>query len=511
MHEHTVRVRINTGTVEGFTRNGVHRWRSIPYAKPPVGALRYRAPVPAEPWPGVRYCHGFTYCAPQQKMYTLTGVGRYQPMSEDCLTLNVVAPAEPENEGRAGEPANGPKPVMFFIHGGGYIMGSSATPVYDGVALARRGCVYVSVNYRLGALGCLDLSALSTPQHPIDANLYLQDLLLALRWVRENIAAFGGDPENVTIFGESAGAHAVATLMAVPQAEGLFAQAISESPASGMVRTPEIATAFAEQFAGLLGASASDGAAAVMAARPADLVTALEKLIARGGRDMPGAFPVGPTSGTELLPDDPLDAMRTGSAHRLPLIVGTNADEGKLFTRFMQLLPMTEQTIEMLLADSDAATRDRIVSAYPGYPGKRACIRLGGDFAFGTAAWDIAEAHSAHAPTYFYRYDYAPRILNWSGMGATHATELLAVFGIYRTRLGALLTAVGDRASARRVSREVQTRWGTFSRTGSPGEGWPRYDQSMRAVLVFDRQTRLQYDPDADRRRAWEGFTLATG
>lgn len=135
-------------------------------------------------------------------------------MSEDCLTLNVVAPESPVDEG--------PLPVMFFIHGGGYIMGSSATPIYDGVALARRGCVFVSVNYRLGALGCLDLSALSTPEHPIDGNLYLADLLLALRWVQENIAVFGGDPDNVTIFGESAGAQAVATLMAVPAAKAFL-------------------------------------------------------------------------------------------------------------------------------------------------------------------------------------------------------------------------------------------------------------------------------------------------
>ena len=500
MHEHTVRARISTGTIEGFTRDGVHRWRSIPYAQPPVGALRYRNPVPARAWPGVRYCHGFTYCAPQQKMYTLLGVGRYQPMSEDCLTLNVVAPQEPDS---------GPMPVMFFIHGGGYIMGSSATPIYDGVALAKRGCVFVSVNYRLGALGCFDLSALSTAQHPIDGNLFLADLVLALRWVRENIAVFGGDPDNVTIFGESAGAHAVATLMAVPEAEGLFSQAISQSPASGMVRTPDAAAAFAEQFAGLLGADPGDGAAAAMAARPAELVTALDKLIARGGRDMPGAFPAGPTCGTELLPQDPVQAMASGAAHRLPLIVGTNADEGRLFTRFMQLLPMNEQSIEMLLAGADEDTRSRILAAYPDYPARRACIRLGGDFAFGSAAWDIADAHSAHAPTHVYRYDYAPRILNWSGMGATHATELLAVFGIYRTRLGGLLTAAADAGSARRVSRQVQSRWGEFGRTGHPGEGWPRYDDNMRAVLVFDRHTHLEYDPHAQRRQAWTGFTLA--
>jgi para-nitrobenzyl esterase len=503
MHEHTVRVKISTGTIEGFTRNGVHRWRSIPYAKPPVGALRYRAPRPASPWPGVRYCHGFTNCAPQQRMYTLLGVGKYQPMSEDCLTLNVVAPQDPSDDG--------PLPVMFFIHGGGYLMGSSATPIYDGVALAKGGCVYVSANYRLGALGCFDLSALSTPEHEIDDNLYLRDLIMALRWVRENIAVFGGDPDNVTIFGESAGAHAVATLMAIPEAEGLFAQAISQSAASGMVRNPDQAAMFAAQFAGLLGASGTDGARAAMSARPADLLAALDTLIARAGKEMPGAFPVGPTCGTELLPEDPVVAMRSGRAHRIPLVVGSNAEEGRLFTRFMQLLPTTEQSIEMLLSTTGTETRDRVIAAYPDYPARAACIRLGGDFAFGTASWDIAEAHSRHRPTYVYRYDYAPRILHWSGMGATHATELLAVFGVYRTRLGGLLTAAADGSSARRVSQEVQTRWGTFGRTGNPGEGWPRYDQDMRAVLVFDRNTHLEYDPAAERRRAWEGFTLAVG
>ncbi|MCW2554183.1 MAG: para-nitrobenzyl esterase, partial [Mycobacterium sp.] len=204
MHDRTIRVTIDSGVIEGFTADGVHRWRSIPFASPPVGPLRLRAPQPVQPWPGVRYCHGFTYCAPQQRRYTLLGVGKYQPMSEDCLTVNVVAPERPSV-------TDEPLPVMFFIHGGGYILGSSATPIYDGASMARRGCVYVSVNYRLGALGCMDLSALSTPEHPIDDNLFLRDLVMALQWVRDNIAVFGGDPDNVTIFGESAGAHAVAT------------------------------------------------------------------------------------------------------------------------------------------------------------------------------------------------------------------------------------------------------------------------------------------------------------
>ena len=179
MHEHTVRVTTTAGTVEGFTRDGVHRWRSIPYARPPVGALRFRAPEPAQPWRGVRYCHGFTKCAPQEHRYAILGVGKYQAMGEDCLTLNVMAPEATPTE---------PLPVMVFVHGGGYIMGSSATPIYDGVALAKRGCIYVSVNYRLGALGCLDLSSLSTSDVTIDSNLFLRDLILSLRWVKDNIA-----------------------------------------------------------------------------------------------------------------------------------------------------------------------------------------------------------------------------------------------------------------------------------------------------------------------------------
>ncbi|MCV7424472.1 carboxylesterase/lipase family protein [Mycobacterium yunnanensis] len=501
MHERTIRVTVDSGVIEGFTADGVHRWRSIPYASPPVGPLRLRAPRPVQPWPGVRYCHGFTYCAPQDRKYTLLGIGKFQPMSEDCLTLNVVAPEKPSDE---------PLPVMFFIHGGGYILGSSATPIYDGASLARRGCVYVSVNYRLGALGCLELSSLSTPEHPIEDNLFLRDLVMALRWVRDNAAVFGGDPDNVTIFGESAGAHAVATLLATPAAKGLFSHAISESPASGMAGSKTVADSFADDFARLLDATPQDGAAAVMSASPARLVKALDQLMIDGMKSMRGAFPVGPTWDTEFLPRDPLAVMRSGDAHPVPLIVGTNADEGRLFTRFLQLLPTTEPAIEMLLADSDVAVRERITKAYPGYPSPSACVRLGGDFAFGTAAWEIAVAHGQHAPTYVYRYDYAPRTFHLSGLGATHATELFAVFDVYRTRFGSLMTAVADRRSARRVSNDVQNRWRAFSRTGSPGEDWPRYTADERPVMIFDRHSRLEYDPNADRRLAWEGFTLTS-
>ncbi|MBS9535012.1 carboxylesterase/lipase family protein [Mycobacterium sp. M1] len=501
MHNQPVQASIATGIVEGFAADGVRRWRSIPYARPPVGPLRFRAPQPAQPWSGVRHCHGFTNCAPQDRLYTMLSPGKFQPMGEDCLTLNVVTPEEPGPE---------PLPVMVFIHGGGYILGSSATPIYDGAALARRGCVYVSVNYRLGALGCLDLSSLSTAQVGLDSNLYLRDLVLALRWVKENVASFGGDPANVTIFGESAGAHIVATLLAVPAAEGLFHRAIAESPAAGMVRSPEIAAEFADRFAALLGVRKPDAAHALLRVSPDELVTAQNELIAAGTREMLGAFPIGPTFGDDVLPLDPVEAMQRGSAHRVPLIVGSNGEEGRLFTRFLKMLPTTESMVEGVLSGAAPGVRDRIVAAYPDYPDRAACIRLGGDFAFTSAVWQIAEAHGAHAPTYVYRYDYAPRVLRWTGLGATHATELFAVFDVYRSGgLGVLLTAGADRRTALRVSGKVQRAWRSFSRTGAPGEDWPAYTPDERAVMVFDRRSRVELDPHPERRRAWEGFTLA--
>ncbi|MGV0837299.1 carboxylesterase/lipase family protein [Mycolicibacterium thermoresistibile] len=491
-----LRVRTTAGTVEGFARDGVRRWRSIPYARPPVGPLRFRAPQPAEPWRGVRHCREFTCCAPQGRMYTFTGRNGYQPVSEDCLTVNVVAPAQPPDE---------PLPVMFFIHGGGYAFGSTATPIYDGAAFARRGCVYVSANYRLGALGCLDLSALSTRRVPIESNLFLRDLVLALQWVRDNIAGFGGDPDNVTIFGESAGGHAVATLLAVPAAGGLFHRAISESPPNGLIRSAESAAATAQTFLSALGA---DGPDALAAATPAQLVAASEHLIKTTIQHDPASFGIGPSVDGDYLPCEPVDAMARGIAHRVPLIVGHNADEATLFARFLNYLPTSAPVIERFLAGLEPEVAEGIRRVYPGYPRSASCLQLGSDFAFGVPAWRIAEAHARHVPTYLYRYDYAPRTLRWSGFGATHASELFAVFDIYRTRWGALLTAAGDRRSAIRVSREVQRRWRAFSRTGVPGSDWPAYHTEARPVLVFDHRTRVEYDPAAERRRAWQHLNL---
>jgi len=497
-----VRVTTTSGTVQGFVRDGMARWRAIPYARPPMGPLRFRAPQLPLPWRGVRYCEEFANCAPQDPRYTYVGRSGRQPMSEDCLTLNVVAPAEPDD---------GPLPVMFFVHGGGYMFGSSATSVYDGAAIARRGAIYVSANYRLGALGCLDLSSLSTAEHPLESNLFLRDLVMALRWVRDNIAEFGGDPDNVTIFGESAGAHAVATLLAVPDAAGLFHQAISESPPGGLIHPAEYSAEVARRLIAVLGAEPADGARAVMTARPSQLVRTLEHVMTATIQETPDSFGIGATYGGDYLPRTHVDAMTRGEAHRVPFIIGSNATEASLFARFMDQLPTNEPVIEKFLGGAEPDVAQGLRNAYPGYPSRAACLSFGSDFTFGARAWELADAHSAHAPTYHYRYDYAPRSLQWTGFGATHATELLAVFDVYETRMGGLLTLAGDRGSARRVSRDVQRRWRSFSWTGVPGDDWPRYDLTERATMIFDRRSRVEFDPAAARREAWAALSVARG
>ncbi len=388
---------------------------------------------------------------------------------------------------------------MFFIHGGGYILGSSATPIYDGAALARRGCVYVSVNYRLGALGCLDLSSLSTPEHPIDDNLFLRDLVMALQWVRDNIAVFGGDPDNVTIFGESAGRARRRHPAGGARGEGPVRPGDLGEPGQRDAGAPaETAAAFADEFAGLLGARPGDGAAAVMRARPAELVDALDRLIDAAGRTCGAPSRSGRPAAPKCCRRTRCEAMRDGigapgAAHRRH-----QRRRGQAVHPVPAAAADDEPTIEALLADADVDSRGTgSPTAYPDYPSPAACIRLGGDFAFGTAAWQIAEAHGAHAPTYVYRYDYAPRTLHWSGLGATHATELFAVFDVYRTRFGSLLTAAADRAlGASGQQATCRRRWRAFSRTGGARRGLAApTPQTSARCMVFDRQTAARIRP----------------
>jgi para-nitrobenzyl esterase len=420
-------------------------------------------------------------------------------MSEDCLSVNVVTPDILGDE---------PLPVMVFIHGGGYIVGTSGMALYDGATLARRGCVFISVNYRLGALGCLDLSSLSTADELIESNLYLRDLVAALEWIRDNIAAFGGDPANVTIFGESSGAHAVSTLLALPAAGGLFHRAICQSAPARLTRSESAAADLAQRFIRILGLRRNDATTALREASPNQLVSALMELMKRTLRDEPCHFPVGATVDGDYLPGDPLDAMSCGSAHRVPLIVGFNSHESALFSAFGRYMPTSESTIERFLKRADYGDKHRFNLAYPDYPNRVTCMKICSDIVFGAMAWRIAQAHSEHVDTYLYRYDYAPRMLSWSGLGATHATELLALFDAYRHFPASVLTVAGDHWSARAVGSDLQRRWLDFSRTAVPGEDWPAFKRHTKTLRIWDHRSRFEVDPTPARCKAWEHVSL---
>ena len=426
-------VRVSGGYVRGVREGGTIAWRGIPYAAPPIGRRRFRAPQRVVPWNGFRDAASFGRVAPQSHKGQFAGVSPDVPSGEDCLTVNVVAPETAASDARL--------PVMVFIHGGGYSTGSSRDFSGQGLNFVATGkVVYVSFNYRLGALGYLDFSRYSTRRRPIDSNLGLRDQIAALRWVRRNIRAFGGDPERVTVFGESAGANSVTTLMATPSARGLFARAIAQSAPPNAVYTSSMAAVWAEQFVEILRSRARrstmrtapltiDKTVALLTAAPAaDLVSAALVLQARTPEETPGVFCLAPVVDGRLLPRHPMAAFRGGFAHRVPLIIGTNDREGSIFRGRLDILPRSDTRIEAVLARGDADGRSTFAEAYPGLPRGPVAADFGGDYAFWYPSVALAERHSRYAPVYFYRFDVAPRLLRWAGLDATHGVEMFALF-----------------------------------------------------------------------------------
>ena len=454
-------VKTTGGVVRGITDHGVHSWRGIPYAAAPVGDLRLREPHPVVPWEGVRDGSRFGPVPIQERIGEFIGAGRHTPMSEDALTLNVSAPTTPSDT---------PRPVMVWFYGGAFVVGASSAPTYRGYDFVRRGdVVYVSVNYRLGALGYLDFSAYGTPARPIGSNLGLRDQIAALEWVRDNIAAFGGDPDQVTIFGESAGAISVTTLMATPSARGLFHRAIAESPAPGMVFGQERARAWAAGFVTALGAD-DDPLTGLTTATGEQLLAAARVLRDHLG-DQPGTIPTAPVVDGDLLPEPPLDAFEAGRAADIPLIIGTNDTEGRLFElpRMRMDVLVSEERAAKMFALTQPELREQVLAAYEGRPFRK---DLGGDYMFWWPSVRVMQAH--RGPVWAYRYDLTTPVLNLMGVRATHGTELFPVFGVAdRARW---LTALGGRKALRAMQDRVQTDWIHFAHHGTPASFWPEYE-----------------------------------
>lgn len=505
-------VETEAGAVRGRPRRGMRQWRGIPYAAAPTGDRRFRAPVRPEPWDGVREAAHFGPVAPQHRRGQFLGAAEHLVRSEDCLTLNVIAP-----DASAGGPADALRPVMVFLHGGAYSVGSAHEYPRQGERLARaHGIVYVSVAYRLGALGWLDFRAYSTPRHPFEANLGLRDQVAALEWVRRNIRAFGGDPDRVTLFGESAGGNSVTTLMTVPAAEGLFARAIAQSAPVNAVSLPEVAAEWAREYVGILSgivddddleSESADAAAEMLrAADPMLLCDATTALTIRTPDERPGTIALAPVIDGEFLPHRPLDAFRDGLAHPVPLLIGTNDREGSLFEGRIDILPTTKPRIRAIFANTRKKARKAIKAQYPGLPERRPAADFGGDFTFWFPSVKAAERHSRFQPVWCYRFDAAPRTARLLGLDATHGLELFALFEKFDTRVGVGLTMLGGRRMFREVGRRMQAHWAEFAASGTPGVAWPRYDERERRTLVFDEVDRVESDPRREKRLAWQQF-----
>ncbi|MCC9145309.1 MULTISPECIES: carboxylesterase/lipase family protein [unclassified Arthrobacter] len=492
-------VETGNGLVQGIIDSGVRTWRGIPYAAPPVGGLRLRAPRPPGSWTGIRDAGSFGAVPPQSKAPSLTGTRRRVAMDEDCLTLNVSAPLEPPD---------GLLPVLVYLYGGAFSSGSSAEPTYRGTNLVRDGgVIYVSLNYRIGALGFMDFRAYSTPGRPFDVNMGLRDQVAALEWVQQNIEAFGGDPHNVTLFGESAGGLAVTSLMCVPSARHLFHQAYAQSPAPSAAYSPALHAAWAADLLEILGVPPADAAEALTTMPAAKLVNATRKLTTKiGPVKQPGSLSVSPVIDGGFLPRHPVDAFLAGESNPVPLVLGTMAREGALFAKISNILPSSVVRIEKMFAGTDPQARDRVVAAYPGYPSRQRSVDISGDLVFWYPSQMVAEGHSLVAPTWMYRYDYATPMMNLLGFGATHSFDVPVMFGDTETRTARALTLLGGAGEIKALSRRYQGSLLSLAWHSHPGSDWPAYDGLHRHTRVFDKLDRIVSDPFPERRLAWSGY-----
>lgn len=512
-------MRVVGGMVRGVRERGLLAWRGIPYAASPVGSLRFATPRRVSPWPGIRDAADFGAIAPQAIRNPLI----HPPTAaiaadEDCLTVNVHAPIWDDH-------ASTPLPVMVYIHGGGYSAGSSRDFSGQGEGFVRDGrVVYVSFNYRLGPLGYLDFSRYSTPSRVFASNLGLRDQVALLRWVRDNISAFGGDPENVTVFGASAGGNAVTTLMATPSARGLFARAIAQSPPPNAVYAPSLAAKWAGEYVEILREVVGsrerrdgdgDGAARGIHRSPQDLLTttAPNELVAacailqvRVPDADPGTFCLAPVVDGDFLPRYPLRAFRDGTAHRVPLIIGTNDREGAIFRGRVDILPRTPARIEALFARAPIGSRPSMHAAYPGLPARRPAADFGGDYGFWFPSTRVADFHSRYASAWSYRFDVAPRLLEVLGLDATHGVEMFALFDRTDLALARIMTSLGGNEAYAAAGERMRTMWLRFATDAPPDESWPRYDERDRATLIIAAVDRVEQDPRRDRRRAWSRF-----
>jgi para-nitrobenzyl esterase len=478
------------GPVRGVEEAGVLRFLGIPYAAPPVAELRFAPPAPGAPWSGVLEANAFgpAPLQPADGLSQRLGLLGDHAQSEDCLTLNVFAPAAK---------AHTLRPVMVWLHGGAFQTGTAAGPAYDGARLARRGdVVVVTLNYRVGALGFLHTGARRA------ANLGLQDQVAALRFVRGAIAAFGGDPRQVTVFGESAGAGSISCLLAMPMARGLFRRAIVQSAAPEAQLSAAEAAERARILVEKLGGTAPD--LDWLRSLPGELILAAQAACAEPGPRRIGMF-FAPVVDGEILPSAPLAAVASGAAREVELIVGTTADEMRLFTLVPGFGEIPEATLPHLVATrlpgpgaSALARAERLLALYPEAktPLER-FLAVETDASLFVPSTRLAEAQARHQPrTFMYRFSWRSPLLE-GGLGACHALDVPFALGTHA--LPGLREFAGSGPAAERVAAATMDAWLAFAKSGDPSHPgiprWPRYAPPERLTLELGDPCRVLEAP----------------
>ncbi|HEY5681824.1 MAG TPA: carboxylesterase/lipase family protein [Pseudomonadales bacterium] len=484
-----------TGAVEGRMKDGTLLFSGIPYAAAPEGSLRFRPAAPVTPWTGVRPALKFGPAAPQVATGGLTNSAAVR-WSEDCLSLNVCTPAL---DGAL-------RPVLVWIHGGSFRTGQGAVPWYNGNRFALHGdMVVVSINYRLGALGFSELSRLGSGFETSGVNGLL-DQIRALEWVRDNIQQFGGDPDRVTIAGESAGAFSVCSLLGSPLAQGLFHRAIAQSGAAHHTLRKATAERITDLFLESLGIDDPTDLDSLPVERILDAQTEIVQRL----EDRSGALavlgelhdPVGPfypCVGNAVLPQSPIEAIRSGSGASIPLLIGTNADEATLWGYG----DVPEQRLhEVVQAYNASAPLETLRAQRPKAATDQLMIALTTDFLFRIPAIRVAEARAGFdTATWMYLFSWKSRAFG-GRLGATHALEIPFVFdNLDRAGVDIFL---GEGPTPQALADVMHRAWIRFVQGDDPG--WERYEPGSRATMRFDDPCELIYDPDREEREAWDGY-----
>lgn len=476
----------------------VRSWRGIPFGADTAGEYRFREPRPAPAWQGIRGCREFGDVAPQP-VYSWTD--RIEG-TEDCLTLDVVRPHTEHD----AAPNTEKLPVVVYLHGGSFIVGSSHMLMLRGFEFAAQmGVVYVSVNFRLGALGYLDVRSLGGEAC---ANPAVADQVLALEWVRDNIAAFGGDPNNVTLMGESAGGAAVLTLMAVPRAEGLFHRAIAQSPPIGMIHSRAQSMFWARELVDKMALPRDTTADDLRREDFADLVRSGQSMMWRAGELLYLNSCYAPTVDGELIPQHPIEAFEDGAQHPVPLLIGTNSGEASFGKFLYQRQRSRERAALRLLASFEPESAPDVVAAYGGAVSRSDFGDLLTDALFWAPTVRVASEHARRHPTWMYRFDFAPAALRWLGLGAMHSMELSNIFGDPGASRVSFLTTMGKSSDMEEVTENMQAQWSAFINDGAPREDWPRYRAPQRETMIFDVQPHIEEAPMETRRQAWESYDM---